>query len=187
MVAAVRGAPQVAAVSRQTHLICSPAFGKTVATLGGDYPMSPSDRIQALLDQKSRQVWSVSSDVTVYEAIAVMSAREVGALPVVDGGKLVGMLSERDYARKVMLQGRSSRETTVADIMSTNVLTITPTQTVEDGMMLMTDHRVRHLPVMSGGDLVGIVSIGDLVNWVISAHREEIHHLKSYISAAYPA
>ena len=149
--------------------------------------MSPSDRIQALLEQKSRQVWSVPSSSTVYEAIALMSERQVGALPVVDGGKLAGMLSERDYARKVILQGRSSKDTTVADIMTTEVITITPTQTVEDGMHLMTDHRVRHLPVVSGGALVGIVSIGDLVNWVISAHQEEIHHLKTYISASYPA
>ncbi len=149
--------------------------------------MSPSDRIQALLEQKSRQVWSVPSDITVYEAITLMSEREIGALPVVDGQKLVGMLSERDYARKVILQGRSSKDTTVADIMTTEVITITPDQTVEDGMHMMTDHRVRHLPVLSNGALVGIVSIGDLVNWVISAHQEEIHHLKTYISASYPA
>ena len=149
--------------------------------------MSPSDRIQALLDQKSRQVWSVPSDITVYEAIAIMSERQVGALPVVDGQQLTGMLSERDYARKVILQGRSSKDTTVAEIMTTEVITITPDQTVEDGMHIMTDHRVRHLPVLSNGALVGIVSIGDLVNWVISAHQEEIHHLKTYIAASYPA
>lgn len=149
--------------------------------------MSPTDRIQALLEQKSRQVWSASPDMTVYEAIATMSSREVGALPVVENGQLVGMLSERDYARKVILQGRSSRDTPVSEIMSTEVVTITPDQTVEDGMMMMTDRRVRHLPVMSRGALVGIVSIGDLVNWVISAHREEIHHLKNYIAAEYPA
>jgi CBS domain-containing protein len=149
--------------------------------------MSPSDRIQALLDAKSREVWSVPSGITVYEAILEMSARGIGALPVVDGGELVGMLSERDYARKVILQGRSSKHTTVAEIMTTEVITISLEQTVEDGMHIMTEHRVRHLPVVANGKLAGIVSIGDLVNWVISAHKEEIHHLRTYISASYPA
>ena len=148
--------------------------------------MSPSDSIQAVLDQKQRQVWSVSPRATVYEAITIMSEHQVGALPVVEDGRLVGMLSERDYARKVILQGRSSKETEVAEIMSTHVITIAPDDTVEDGMRLMTEHRVRHLPVIVGGKLAGIVSIGDLVNWVISAHQEEIHHLKTYIAAPYP-
>jgi CBS domain-containing protein len=149
--------------------------------------MSPSDRIQAVLDQKRSEVWSVRSSVTVYDAIARMSEREIGALPVVEDGQLVGMLSERDYARKVILQGRSSKDTLVADIMTTHVITVSPGHTVEDGMRLMTEHRVRHLPVISQNRLVGIVSIGDLVNWVISAHQEEIQHLKTYITASYPA
>ncbi len=149
--------------------------------------MSPSDRMKAVLDHKRGQLWSVPPDITVYEAIAVMSEREIGALPVVEGGELVGMLSERDYARKVILQGRSSRDTRVSEIMTTHVITVTPDDTVENGMRLMTEHRVRHLPVLSRGSLMGIVSIGDLVNWVISAHQEEIQHLRTYITASYPA
>jgi CBS domain-containing protein len=149
--------------------------------------MSPSDRIQAVLDRKGGQVWSVPPGITVYEAIAMMSEREIGAVPVVENGQLVGMLSERDYARKVILQGRSSKDTPVADIMTTSVVTVSPNETVDDGMRIMTEHRVRHLPVLAGGRLSGIVSIGDLVNWVISAHQEEIEHLRTYIGASYPA
>jgi CBS domain-containing protein len=149
--------------------------------------MSPTDRMQAVLDQKRGELWSVPPNVTVYEAIAVMSNRHIGALPVVEGGRLVGILSERDYARKVILQGRSSKDTQVSEIMVSHIITVTPEDTVENGMRLMTEHRVRHLPVLSHGNLIGIVSIGDLVNWVISAHQEEIQHLKTYITAAYPA
>jgi CBS domain-containing protein len=149
--------------------------------------MSPTDRIHSVLEQKGSSVWSVPPGLTVFAAIATMSERRIGALPVVDGNRLVGIISERDYARKIILQGRSSKDTDVAEIMTTDVVSITPEQTVEEGMHLMTDHHVRHLPVLSNGALVGIVSIGDLVNWVISAHREEIHHLKSYIASSYPA
>lgn len=149
--------------------------------------MSPSDRIQALLDRKGGQVWSVPPGITVYEAISMMSEREIGAVPVVDNGQLIGMLSERDYARKVILQGRSSKDTAVREIMTTNVLTVSPGDTVENAMRTMTDHRVRHLPVVRAGSLLGIVSIGDLVNWVISAHQEEIEYLRTYIGATYPA
>ena len=149
--------------------------------------MSPSDRIQSLLDHKRSELWSVPSGITVFDAITIMSDREIGALPVVEDGILVGMLSERDYARKVILQGRSSRDTTVAEIMTSPVITVTPVETVEDAMRLMTDHRVRHLPVVNRGRIQGIVSIGDLVNWIISAHQEEIANLRTYISGGYPA
>ncbi len=149
--------------------------------------MSPTDRIRAVLATKGGNVWSVTSGITVFEAISVMSEKEVGALPVVDDNRLVGMLAERDYARKVILQGRSSKDTRVAEIMTMPVITVTPEDTVEGAMRIMTDRRVRHLPVLSRGELIGIVSIGDLVNWVISAHREEIDHLKTYITASYPA
>jgi CBS domain-containing protein len=147
--------------------------------------MSPSDRIQTVLDHKQGEVWSVRPDATVYEAISIMSDREIGALPVVQGERLVGMLSERDYARKVILQGRSSKDTLVSEIMTSPVITIAPHETVEDGMRLMTEHRVRHLPVVSRDQLLGIVSIGDLVNWIISAHQEEIAHLRTYITGGY--
>jgi CBS domain-containing protein len=149
--------------------------------------MSPTDRIRTLLSDKGGTLHSIPPTFTVYEALALMSEREIGALPVVDGARLVGMVSERDYARKVILQGRSSRDTLVSDIMTMHVITVSPEDKVEDGMLLMTEHRVRHLPVLSNGELIGIVSIGDLVNWVISAHREEIEHLRTYITADYPA
>lgn len=148
--------------------------------------MSPSDLIRAVLDQKPLEVWSIPPHVTVYDALAMMSEREVGALPVVENGRLIGMVSERDYARKVILQGRSSRDTQVIDIMTPHVITVGPDESVEGAMRLMTEHRVRHLPVVEHGKLAGIVSIGDLVNWVISAHEEEIHKLKTYIEAPYP-
>lgn len=149
--------------------------------------MSPTDRIQALLDRKGGALWTVTPDVTVYEAISVMSDHEIGAMPVVGNGELLGMLSERDYARKVILQGRSSRDTQVGEIMTSPVVTVGPNDTVEDAMRLMTEHRVRHLPVLSMSRIVGIVSIGDLVNWIISAHQEEIATLRTYIAGSYPA
>jgi len=150
--------------------------------------MSPSDRIGSILNSKGSTTWSVPPEITVYEAIVLMSEREVGALPVIDGhGRLMGMLSERDYARKIILQGRSSRDTLVKEIMTTPVITVDPNQSVDHCMHMMTDHRVRHLPVVVNGDeVIGIVSIGDLVNWIISAHEESIEHLKSYIAGVYP-
>jgi CBS domain-containing protein len=150
--------------------------------------MSPRDRIASVLGAKGgRRLWSVLPGSTVYDAIETMSEREVGALPVLGpDGRLMGMLSERDYARKIILQGRSSKDTLVREIMTTPVVTVTPDDSVEHCMHLMTDHRVRHLPVVDGEDVVGIVSIGDLVNWIISAHEESIEHLQSYIAGAYP-
>jgi CBS domain-containing protein len=127
----------------------------------------------------------VPPNVTVFEAIQMMSDREIGALPVVSGGELEGILSERDYARKIILQGRSSRDTLVSEIMA-EPITVTPADSVEHCMRIMTDHRVRHLPVCDGRKLAGIVSIGDLVNWIISAHEESIAQLTSYIAGGYP-
>jgi CBS domain-containing protein len=130
-------------------------------------------------------LWTVSPDATVFEAIQMMSDRHIGALPVVSRGELEGILSERDYARKIILQGRSSRDTLVSEIMA-EPITVTPNDSVEHCMRIMTDHRVRHLPVCDGRKLVGIVSIGDLVNWIISAHEESIAQLTSYIAGGYP-
>jgi CBS domain-containing protein len=148
--------------------------------------MSPTDRIHELLAHKGSELWSVTPHITVFEAIQLMSDREIGALPVIDGGQLAGMLSERDYARKIILQGRSSKDTLVGEIMTAPVVTVTPADLVQDGMRLMTEHRVRHLPVLENGRLIGIVSIGDLVNWIISAHEESIEQLRSYIAGVYP-
>jgi CBS domain-containing protein len=150
--------------------------------------MSPTDRISSILNAKGNRIWSVPPEVTVYEAIELMSEREVGALPVIDAaGRLAGMLSERDYARKIILQGRSSRDTRVREIMTTPVITVDPADTVEHCMHLMTDHHVRHLPVVVNDDqVIGIVSIGDLVNWIISAQEQSITDLRNYIAGVYP-
>jgi CBS domain-containing protein len=124
--------------------------------------------------------------VSVFDAIKMMAKKNVGALPVVERGKVVGMMSERDYTRKVALKGKSSKETNVREIMGTPVITVPPEQPVGDCLRLMTEHRVRHLPVLEKGQLIGIVSIGDLVNWVISAQSATIDNLEGYISGRYP-
>jgi CBS domain-containing protein len=137
--------------------------------------------LSQLLDYKGHEVHSVKPDAVVIDAIRVMAEKHVGALLVVENGRLVGIISERDYARKVVLKGRSSDSTPVRDIMTTPVLTIGPEDTVDDAMHLMTERRIRHLPVLRAGNLVGIVSIGDLVRSVIEEQRHTIEDLRSYI------
>src|SRR5438309_1748688 len=144
--------------------------------------MNISGTIGAILNQKGRQVYSISPDATVFEAIQFMAEKNVGALLVMSGEKLVGVISERDYTRKVALRGKSSRETKVVEIISSPVVSAMPAHSVEDCMRLMTSNRVRHLPVLEGEKLVGVVSIGDLVNWTISAQDAAIEQLKSYIT-----
>jgi CBS domain-containing protein len=141
-----------------------------------------SSTIQAVLKNKTGEVWSTTPTASVYEAIEMMAEKRVGALPVMQQGQLCGILSERDYARKVILKGRSSKDTPVADIMSADPITISPQHTVAECMRIVTDERIRHLPVVEGGKVIGIVSIGDLVNWVISEQQETIRHLEAYIS-----
>jgi len=138
--------------------------------------------VRFLLRMKGKNpVWSVTPDETVYHAIEMMSERQVGCLVVLIGGQLAGIVSERDYARKVILHGRSSAETPVWQIMSSPVITVTPDQTVQDCMHLMTERRVRHLPVVEGGRVVGMISIGDLVKAVIEDQQQTIEQLESYI------
>ena len=144
--------------------------------------MNISGTVSTILNQKGRQVYSILPDATVFEAIQLMAEKNVGALLVVSEHRLLGVISERDYTRKVALKGKSSRETKVLEIISSPLVSATPGHSVEECMRLMTNNRVRHLPILEGEKLVGIVSIGDLVNWTISAQDAAIEQLKSYIT-----
>jgi CBS domain-containing protein len=139
-------------------------------------------RVKQLLGRKGHEVWTVDAEEPVLEAIQLMADRHVGALPVTRGGELVGVISERDYARKVILLGRSSAETPVWQIMSSPVVTVTPDQDVRECMQLMTQQRIRHLPVMQDGRMVGVISIGDLVRTVIEEQDHTIEQLERFIS-----
>ncbi|HWB60416.1 MAG TPA: CBS domain-containing protein [Chthoniobacteraceae bacterium] len=143
--------------------------------------MENDSTIELLLADKGSQTWSVAPTATVFEAIKLMAEKNVGALLVMEGSKLLGVISERDYTRKVILKGKSSRETPVADILSKDPVVISPHDKVLDGMRLMTQKRVRHLPVVEEGKVMGVVSIGDLVNWVISTQSATIDQLQKYI------
>ena len=147
--------------------------------------MNPSGTISDILHYKGTNVWSISPDSTVFEALQLMADKNVGALLVTEGERLVGIITERDYSRKVVLKGKSSKETEVREILSGNLIHVTPSHTVEECMRLMTDHRVRHLPVLDGRTIVGVISIGDLVNWIISAQTSTIEQLQTYIGG-YP-
>src|SRR6266446_2696946 len=136
-----------------------------------------------LARKKTAAVWSIGPNATVFDAIRLMDEKNVGALPVVENGKLVGIVSERDYTRKVILKGRSSKDTPVSDIMTKQVITVNPSNSLTECMQIMTDKRVRHLPVLEGTNLVGILSIGDLVNWLISAQKAMIDNLERYTLA----
>jgi CBS domain-containing protein len=149
--------------------------------------MDVSGTIGAVLSQKSREIYSISPDATVFEAVQLMDAKNVGALVVMDQEQLVGIISERDYTRKIMLRGKRSRETKVAEIMSTNVFTTHPREGVETCLRLMTDQHIRHLPVLDGEEVVGVISIGDLVKHVISCQQAAIAHLESYIHGGFIA
>lgn len=144
--------------------------------------MIPHGTIHEILSRKGANVWTVTPDSMVFDAIKLMAEKNIGALAVVENSRLTGMFTERDYTRKVALKGRSSKELKVRDIFSPNVARVTADETIEDCMRLMTEHRVRHLPVVEGNELCGIVSIGDLVNWIISAQTTTISQLETYIS-----
>jgi CBS domain-containing protein len=144
--------------------------------------------ISSVLYQKSPTVWSISPGNTVFEAIQLMAEKNIGALLVMSAdGRLAGVFTERDYSRKIALQGKSSKETLVSEVMVSNIITVTAEDTVEDCMRLMTDNRVRHLPVVEGSKVVGIVSIGDLVNWIISTQNATIEQMERYIAGGVAA
>jgi len=144
------------------------------------------ETIRSILRTKGGDVWWLPPEATVYDAIAIMAEKSIGALLVCSEGKLVGVLSERDYARKVILKGKSSKDTLVKEIMTSPVVTVTPDHTVDDCMRMMTTHRIRHLPVLEADRVVGVISIGDLVNSIISVQAETINQLSNYISGKYP-
>jgi CBS domain-containing protein len=148
--------------------------------------MQLTHTVRQVLRQKGPDVWSIAPEASVYEALQVMADKGIGALLVMSAGRPVGMLSERDYARKIILAGRSSKETKVSEIMHAPLLFVNPDTTVDECMRLMTAHRLRHLPVMDSLRLSGVVSIGDLVNYIISAQEETIQHLHAYVVGQYP-
>jgi CBS domain-containing protein len=142
--------------------------------------------IKVIIKKKGDEVYSIGSDATIFEALTLMAEKHIGALVVMDGSDLKGIFSERDYARKVVLAGRSSREMKVREIMSEKVITVGSQSTVSECMQHMTDRHCRHLPVVEEGKVVALVSLGDLVNWIISAQDRTIHDLEDFISGDYP-
>jgi len=144
------------------------------------------DTVDSVLRKKPAGIYSITPDQSVYDALVLMAEKEIGALLVFDGENLVGVLSERDYARKIALMGRTSKETKVSEVMSAPPVTVSPQATVSACMQLMTDRRRRHLPVVENGRVVGMLSIGDLVNWIVMSHEKTIEHLSGYIAGAYP-
>lgn len=140
--------------------------------------------VKNLLESKSREVWTIGPGDLVYDAIVKMAAKQIGALAVVEGGRVVGIITERDYARKVIIQNKSSKSTTVREIMTERVIYVQPNQKIEECMALMTEKRIRHLPVIGGDKLVGIISIGDVVKEIISEKEFLIDQLTRYISGS---
>jgi len=149
--------------------------------------MKITDTVDQVLKQKTfNKILPISPEQTVHEALSLMAEYDVGALMVMSGSKLIGILSERDYARKGILVGNHSRDTLVREIMSSPVVSVTPCQTVDDCMNLMTQGHFRHLPVLDGDKVIGVISIGDMVKWVISGQEHAIQALEGYITGAYP-
>jgi CBS domain-containing protein len=143
--------------------------------------MNISGNVRAILaHKKASTVWSIGPNAMVFDAIQLMDEKSIGALPVVDDKTLVGIVSERDYTRKVILKGRSSKETPVNEIMTKQLVTVNPSNSVSECMRIITEKRVRHLPVLEGTKLVGILSIGDVVNWLMAAQKATIDNLERY-------
>jgi CBS domain-containing protein len=142
--------------------------------------------VRQILEAKGYDVWAVRPDTTIYEALQLLAEKGIGAVLVMENDELVGIFSERDYARKVVLEGKSSRHTPVQDGMTDRVIYVRPDQSVEACMALMTKHHIRHLPVLEGDRVVGVISIGDVVKSVISQQANTIHHLETYITKGYP-
>ena len=155
--------------------------------LGSPLSMEVTGTVSRILERKGSSVWSIAPEAMVYDAIKLMAQKNVGALMVLENNALIGIISERDYTRKVILQGKSSKETPVGEIMTKELVTAEPNDNIAECMRVMTERRVRHLPVLEGSKIIGIVSIGDLLKWVISAQDAAIDHLEKYITGSYPA
>lgn len=149
-------------------------------------PMNSSGTVGALLHHKGSAIWSVSPETTIFEAIKLMADKNIGALLIMSGDKLAGVFTERDYTRKVALQGKTSKDTRVREVATSETISVGLQHSVEECMKLMTEHRVRHLPVVEAGKVVGLISIGDLVNWIISTQSAQIDQMAQYISGGYP-
>jgi CBS domain-containing protein len=143
--------------------------------------------VSSLLHHKGSAVWHVAPEAMVFDAIKLMAEKNIGALPVISRGMLVGIFTERDYTRKIALMGKTSKDTRVMDVLSDEIISVSPDDSVEECMRLMTEHRIRHLPVMQEGRLLGIISIGDLVNWIISAQNSAIEQMEQYIAGGVSA
>jgi CBS domain-containing protein len=146
--------------------------------------MTTNYPISSVLIHKSSALWSVAPEATVFEAIKLMADKNIGSLLVLSGGRLAGLFTERDYTRKIALHGKSSKDTRVGEIIPAEVITVTPDDSVEECMRQMTNHRVRHLPVVEGTNVIGIISIGDLVNWIISTQNAHIEQMEQYITGS---
>jgi CBS domain-containing protein len=138
--------------------------------------------VRQLLQAKGNSIWSAAPGTSVYDALKLMADKNIGALLVLEGERLAGIFSERDYARKVILKGKTSRELSVSEIMTTDVVSVRPDQTIVDCMELMTERHIRHLPVLDAGRVVGLISIGDVVKNIISDQKDTINHLEDYIT-----
>jgi CBS domain-containing protein len=138
--------------------------------------------ISEILVHKGSTVWSIAPESNVFDAIQMMAEKNIGAVAVIEHHRLIGLLTERDYTRKVVLRGKASKTTHVREILNPHIISVAPEHTVQECLQLMTEHRIRHLPVLKQGQLAGIISIGDLVNWIISAQRSQIEQLQTYIS-----
>lgn len=143
--------------------------------------------VAAILDRKGRHVYSVAPSVTVAQAVAEMNLHRVGSVLIIEGGRLVGIFTERDVLRRVVGPGLDPHRVSVDKVMTANVMTITPDTTIEDTTSLFTEKRFRHLPVMENGELIGTISIGDITRWIADHHRAEAEHLKNYIAGGFPA
>ena len=148
--------------------------------------MEINGTVYDILHNTGGEIWTTKPEDSVYDAIRLMGEKNIGALVALENGEVVGVLSERDYSRKVVLQGRTSRDTRVGDIISRPAITVCSKDGIETCMQIMTRHRIRHLPVVDDGHLVGLISIGDLVSWVMLSQRHTIQQLQGYISGEYP-